>query len=77
MFLSLQSFLDNIGQKIIDYLFGWYIDLSPMMQSMLVICLLILAIIGTISLIKWSIKTLFPIAVVGIFIILLYIFVLK
>lgn len=77
MYLSLQSFLDNIGSKIIDFLFGWFLDLSPMMQSILVIGMLFLAIIGIISLVKWSVKVLFPFAVVGIFIILLYVFVLK
>ncbi len=77
MYLSLQSFLDNIGSKIIDFLFGWFLDLSPMMQSILVIGMLFLAIVGVISLVKWSVKVLFPFAVVGIFIILLYVFVLK
>ena len=77
MYLSLQSFLDNIGSKIIDFLFGWFLDLSPMMQSILVIGMLFLAIIGIISLVKWSVKVLFPFAVVGIFIILLYVFILK
>ena len=77
MYLSLQSFLDNIGSRIIDFLFGWFLDLSPMMQSILVIGVLFLAIIGIISLVKWSVKVLFPFAVVGIFIILLYVFVLK
>ena len=77
MYLSLQSFLDNIGSKIIDFLFGWFLDLSPMMQSILVIGMLFLAIIGIVSLVKWSVKVLFPFAVVGIFIILLYVFILK
>ena len=83
MYLSLQSFLEkqkvlalNLS-KIIDFLFGWFLDLSPMMQSILVIGMLFLAIIGIISLVKWSVKVLFPFAVVGIFIILLYVFVLK
>ena len=48
MFLSLQSFLDNIGRKIIEFLFGWFIDMSPMMQAILVIGVLFLAVIGTI-----------------------------
>ena len=77
MYLSLQSFLDNIGRKIIEFLFGWFIDMSPMMQAILVIGVLFLAVIGTISLVKWSVKVLFPFAIVGIFIILLYVFVLK
>ena len=77
MFLSLQTFLDKIGNKILQFLFGWFIALSPMMKVLLVLGLLFLAVIGTISLIKWSVKVLFPLAVVGIFIILLYVFVLK
>lgn len=81
MYLSIidtvQTFLDNIGQQIVDFAFGWLMKISPMMQALVLIGLSILSIIGLISLIKWSVKVLVPLAIIGIFGILLYVFVLK
>ena len=81
MYLSIidtvQTFLDNIGQLIVDFAFGWLMKISPMMQALVLIGLSILSIIGLISLIKWSVKVLVPLAIIGIFGILLYVFVLK
>lgn len=81
MYLSIidtvQTFLDNIGQQIVDFAFGWLMKISPMMQALVLIGLSVLSIIGLISLIKWSVKVLVPLAIIGIFGILLYVFVLK
>jgi hypothetical protein len=72
-----QNFLNDIGQQIVDFAFGWLMKISPMMQALILIGLSILSIIGLISLIKWSVKVLVPLAIIGIFGILLYVFVLK
>ena len=81
MYLSLlenvQSFLNGIGQKIVDFAFGWLMKISPMMQALILIALTVLSVIGLISLIKWSIKVVVPLAIIGIFGILLYVFILK
>lgn len=81
MYLSImdtvQTFLDDLGQQIVDFAFGWLMKISPMMQALVLIGLSILSIIGLISLIKWSVKILVPLAIIGIFGILLYVFVLK
>lgn len=81
MYLSLidtvQTFLDKIGQQIVDFAFGWLMKISPMMQALVLIGLSVLSLIGLISLIKWSVKVLVPLAIIGIFGILLYVFVLK
>jgi len=81
MYLSImdtvQTFLDDLGQQIVDFAFGWLMKISPMMQALVLIGLSILSIIGLISLIKWSVKVLVPLAIIGIFGILLYVFVLK
>ena len=64
MYLSIidtvQTFLDNIGQQIVDFAFGWLMKISPMMQALVLIGLSVLSIIGLISLIKWSVKVLVP-----------------
>lgn len=81
MYLSImdtvQTFLDDLGKQIVDFAFGWLMKISPMMQALVLIGLSILSIIGLISLIKWSVKVLVPLAIIGIFGILLYVFVLK
>lgn len=81
MYLSImdtvQTFLDDLGQQIVDFAFGWLMKISPMMQALILIGLSVLSIIGLISLIKWSVKVLVPLAIIGIFGILLYVFVLK
>lgn len=81
MYLSImdtvQTFLDDLGQQIVDFAFGWLMKISPMMQALVLIGLSVLSIIGLISLIKWSVKVLVPLAIIGIFGILLYVFVLK
>ncbi len=74
---TVQNFLNDIGQQIVDFAFGWLMKISPMMQALILIGLSILSIIGLISLIKWSVKVLVPLAIIGIFGILLYVFVLK
>ena len=74
---SVENILNSIGQKIVDFAFGWLMKISPMMQALILIGLSILSIIGLISLIKWSVKVLVPLAIIGIFGILLYVFVLK
>ncbi len=74
---TVQTFLDDLGQQIVDFAFGWLMKISPMMQALVLIGLSILSIIGLISLIKWSVKVLVPLAIIGIFGILLYVFVLK
>lgn len=81
MYLSImdtvQTFLDDLGQQIVDFAFGWLMKISPMMQALVLIGLSVLSIIGLISLIKWSVKVLVPLAIIGIFGILLYVFVLR
>ena len=81
MYLSImdtvQTFLDDLGQQIVDFAFGWLMKRSPMMQALVLIGLSVLSIIGLISLIKWSVKVLVPLAIIGIFGILLYVFVLR
>ena len=74
---SVQDFLNKIGQQIVDYAFGWLMKISPMMQALILIALSLLSIIGVISLIRWSVKVIVPLAIIGIFGILLYVFVLK
>ena len=74
---TIQNFLNGIGQKIVDFAFGWLMKISPMMQALILIALTVLSVIGLISLIKWSIKVLVPLAIIGIFGILLYVFILK
>ena len=74
---TVQNFLNDIGQQIVDFAFGWLMKISPMMQALILIGLSILSLIGLISLIKWSVKVLVPLAIIGIFGILLYVFVLK
>ena len=81
MYLSImdtvQTFLDDLGQQIVDFAFGWLMKISPMMQALVLIGLSVLSFIGLISLIKWSVKVLVPLAIIGIFGILLYVFVLR
>ena len=49
MYLSImdtvQTFLDDLGQQIVDFAFGWLMKISPMMQALVLIGLSILSII--------------------------------
>lgn len=73
---KVQEFLNSIGQKLVDYIFGWLAKVPPMIQSIILIGLAILSIIGLISLIKWSFKVIIPLAILAILAILIWVFIL-
>lgn len=71
-----EEILNKLGQKVIDFLLGWFNKVPTFIQSIIVIGGLFLAVIGLISLIKWSVKVLVPLAIIVIAAILIWKFVL-
>lgn len=71
-----QEILNKIGDKLIDFLLKWFYKAPTFIQSLIVIGVTLLSIIGLISLIKWSIKVLVPLAIIAIAAILIWKFVL-
>lgn len=71
-----EEVLNKIGNKILEFLLGWFNKVPAFIQSLIVIGVTILAIIGVIALIKWSVKVLVPLAIIAIAAILIWKFVL-
>lgn len=68
--------LNKLGDKIIDFLLGWFNKAPTFIQSLILIGVIFLSVIGLIALIKWSVKVLVPLAIIAIAVILIWKFVL-
>lgn len=71
-----ERLLNGVGEKLIDFLLGWLFKTPPFIQSLIVLGVCFLVVIGLISLIKWSVKVLVPLAIIAIAAILIWKFIL-
>lgn len=71
-----ENILNKVGEKLIEFLLGWFFKASPFIQSLITLGVCFLVVIGLISLIKWSVKVLVPLAIIAIAVILIWKFVL-
>lgn len=71
-----ENILNKVGEKLIEFLLGWFFKAPPFIQSLITLGVCFLVVIGLISLIKWSVKVLVPLAIIAIAVILIWKFVL-